>query len=275
MKTGMMMKNTCIPRASRVTLILLLASLFPAGVLAAWSNPGQDFSGELTLDGQVTSVRNPWVWRVDKSMTDIQVKASSRQARDGDLVWTGLMTDRPLLLGKTALTTPAGREGLAPVVSLGSEQTDFFLTPEGDGIQQVKVPVFTPETTGSVSGSLQFRVESAALIRYVVKGSPVYAGVHNDLAGNGLPGKGQAMAAGRTAQTLCGMFAGEGPAWLCAPQMSVRDTVPLSHFTDNRLRQVEGVYGVQVVGGSGTLRLSGNSIPASWKATLPVRIEYR
>lgn len=271
----MMMKNTRSPRAPRVTLILLLASLFPAGVLAAWSNPGQDFSGELTLDGEVTSVRNPWAWQVDKSATGIQVKATTRQARDGGLVWQGLMTDRPLLLGKTVLTTPAGREGLAPVVSLGGGQPDFVLTPEGDGILQVKVPVFASEVTDSVAGSLQFRVETAALIRYVVKGGPVYAGVHNDLAGNGLPGKGQAMAAGRTAQTLCGMFAGEGPAWLCAPSVPVRDEVSLSRFTDNSLRQVEGVYGAQVVGGSGTLRLSGSSIPASWKATLPVRIEYR
>lgn len=275
MKTGMIMKNKRSPRAPRVTLILLLASLFPAGVLAAWSTPGQDFSGELTLDGEVTSVRNPWVWQVDKSAAGIQAKATSRQARDGELVWQGLMTDRPLLLGKTVLTTPAGREGLAPVVSLGGGQTDFVLTPGGDGILQVKVPVFAPEATDSVTGSLQFRVETAALIRYVVNGSPVYAGVHNDFAGNGLPGKGLEMAAGRTAQTLCGMFAGDGPAWLCAPSVPVRDNVPLSRFTDNSLRQVEGVYGAQVVGGSGTLRINGSNIPSSWKATLPVRIEYR
>lgn len=275
MKPGMMMKNTHNPRASRITLMLLMAGLFPAGVLAAWSNPGQDFSGELTLDGEVTSVRNPWAWQVDKSAAGIQVKATTRQARDGDLVWQGLMTARPLLLGKTVLTTPAGREGLAPVVSLGGGQPDFTLTPEGDGVLQVKVPVFTPEATDRVTGSLQFRVETAALIRYVVNGNPVYAGVHNDLAGNGLPGKGQEMTAGRTAQSLCGMFAGEGPVWLCGPSVSVSEVVPLSRFTDNRLRQVEGVYGAQVVGGSGTLRISGSSIPASWKATLPVRIEYR
>lgn len=274
MKSGMM-KSKYRPRASRITLMLLMVSLFPASVLAAWSNAGQDFSGELTLDGEVTSVRNPWTWQVDKSVTGIQVKATTRQARDGGLVWQGLMTDRPLLLGKTVLTTPAGREGLAPVVSLGGGQTDFSLTPEGDGVLQVRVPVYAPEATDRVTGSLQFRVETAALIRYVVNGSPVYAGVHNDLAGNGLPGKGQEMATGRTAQTLCGMFAGEGPVWLCAPSVPVRDLVPLSRFTDNSLRQVEGVYGAQVVGGSGTLRISGSSIPASWKATLPVRIEYR
>ncbi|HFJ4563947.1 TPA: fimbrial protein [Salmonella enterica subsp. enterica serovar Havana] len=275
MKRRMMIKSKCSPRVPRVTMMLLMASLFPAGVLAAWSNPGQDFTGELTLDGEVTSVRNPWAWQVDKSATGIQVKATTRQARDGDLIWQGLMKDRPLLLGKTVLTTPAGREGLAPVVSLGGGQADFSLTPEGDGILQVKVPVFAPEATDRVTGSLQFRVETAALIRYVVNGSPVYAGMHNDLAGNGLPGKGLAMTAGRTAQTLCGMFAGEGPAWLCAPSVSVREVVPLSRFTDNSLRQVEGAYGAQVVGGSGTLRINGSSIPASWKATLPVRIEYR
>lgn len=275
MKNGMIMN---IQRSIRVplgTLILLMASLFPAGVLAAWSNPGQNFNGELTLDGEVTSVRNPWAWQVDKSAASIKVKINTQKSRDGGLVWQGLMTDRPLLLGKTVLTTPAGREGLAPMVNLGGGEPDFVLTSEGDGILRITVPVFAPEVTNSVAGSLQFRVTAAALIRYVVKGSPVYAGVHNDFAGNGLPDKGLAMPAGRTAQTLCGMFAGEGPAWLCAPSAPVRDEVPLSHFTHNSLRQVEGVYGAQVVGGSGTLRLSGSSIPASWKATLPVRIEYR
>ena len=275
MKLRMMTKTKHSQWAPRVTLMLLMAGLFPAGVLAAWSNPGQDFSGELTLDGEVTSVRNPWTWQVDKSAPGIQVKATARQARDGGQVWQGLMTDRPLLLGKTLLTTPAGREGLAPVVSLGGGRTDVVLTPEGDGMLQVNVPVHTPDAPDRVTGSLQFRVETAALIRYVVNGSPVYAGMHNDLAGNGLPGKGQEMATGRTAQALCGMFAGEGPAWLCSPPVSVKEAVPLSRFTDNTLRQVEGVYGAQVVGGSGTLRISGSSIPASWKATLPVRIEYR
>ncbi|EDX8061958.1 hypothetical protein C3U68_004679, partial [Salmonella enterica subsp. enterica serovar Java] len=104
MKNGMIMniqRRFWVPRG---TLILLLASLFPAGVLAAWSNPGQDFSGELTLDGEVTSVRNPWAWQVDKSAAGIKVKANTQKSRDGGLVWQGLMTDRPLLLGKTVLT---------------------------------------------------------------------------------------------------------------------------------------------------------------------------
>lgn len=275
MRLRMMMNNKPSPWAPRVTLMLLMAGLFPACVLAVWNNPGQDFNGELTLDGEVTSVRNPWVWQVDKSAPGIQVKATARQARDGDLVWQGLMTDRPLLLGKTVLTTPAGREGIAPVVSLGAGLPDFALTPEGDGILQVNVPVHIPDAPDRVTGSLQFRMETVTLIRYVVNGSPVYAGMHNDLAGNGLPGKGQEMAAGRTAQALCGMFAGEGPAWLCGPTVSVKEVVPLSRFTDNSLRQVEGVYGAQVVGGSGTLRINGGSIPSTWKATLPVRIEYR
>ncbi|ELS8141576.1 fimbrial protein, partial [Escherichia coli] len=47
----------------KVTLFLFAASLLPSCVLA-WNTPGEDFSGELKLEGPVTSTRNPWVWKV-------------------------------------------------------------------------------------------------------------------------------------------------------------------------------------------------------------------
>ncbi|EEB7791994.1 hypothetical protein K3K61_004369 [Salmonella enterica subsp. enterica serovar Mikawasima] len=65
---------------------------------------------------------------------------------------------------------------------MGTGLPDFALTPEGGGILEVNVPVHTLDAPDRVKGSLQFRVETATLIRYVVNGNPVYAGMHNDLA---------------------------------------------------------------------------------------------
>ncbi|HCB9840055.1 TPA: fimbrial protein, partial [Escherichia coli] len=65
---------------------------------------------------------------------------------------------------------------------------------------------------------------------------------------------------------------GEGPGWL--QTMTVTSAAGLSHFSDTSLRQVEGVYGAQMVAGSGELRLNG-AMPERWRVSLPVSIEYQ
>ncbi|EDA3473525.1 fimbrial protein, partial [Salmonella enterica subsp. enterica serovar Give] len=101
----------------RITLLLLAASLLPSCVLA-WNTPGEDFSGELKLGGPVTSTRNPWVWKVGEGNTQINTKAHS-VLRSGEQVIPVPLPAMTVLLGKTILTTPAGREGLAPQVTYG------------------------------------------------------------------------------------------------------------------------------------------------------------
>ena len=61
----------------KVTLFLFAASLLPSSVLA-WNTPGEDFSGELKLEGAVTSTRNPWVWKVGQGNESLEVKQSRR-----------------------------------------------------------------------------------------------------------------------------------------------------------------------------------------------------
>ncbi len=95
-----------------VTLFLFAASLLPSCVLA-WNTPGEDFSGELKLEGAVTSTRNPWVWKVGQGNEGLEVK-QSRGARDGEQAIPVVLPAMTVLLGKTTLTTPAGREGLSP-----------------------------------------------------------------------------------------------------------------------------------------------------------------
>ena len=254
------------------SLLLFVMSIFPSVVLATWNEQGRDFSGELILEGLVTSVRNPWIWQTGTTHNRYQIKEKP-QGSDV-LMWQGLMSSQPLLIGKTSLVTPAGREGLAPQVSFGSGQSDITLNPAGDGVILVRLPVYSLGDQVPAVGSLQFRMKVVALIRYTVNGASVYAGLYNDLAGNGLPNKGLEMMASRSASELCKIFAGEGPDWLCSSSFIIRESEALSRFTDPSLRYIEGVYGVRTVAGSGTLYIEGKSIPSSWKAALPVSIEY-
>ncbi|CAD6114188.1 fimbrial protein FaeI [Escherichia coli] len=48
----------------KITLLLLIASLLPSVVLD-WNTPGEEFSEELKLEGPVTSIRTPRVWKVE------------------------------------------------------------------------------------------------------------------------------------------------------------------------------------------------------------------
>ncbi|ENT8333304.1 fimbrial protein [Salmonella enterica subsp. enterica serovar Montevideo] len=145
----------------RITLLLLAASLLPSCVLA-WNTPGEDFSGELKLGGPVTSTRNPWVWKVGEGNTQINTKAHS-VLRSGEQVIPVPLPAMTVLLGKTILTTPAGREGLAPQVTYGKETEGFALTWTAPGMASVTLPV-TGE--GNVrTGTFTFRMQAAGVLQ--------------------------------------------------------------------------------------------------------------
>ncbi|EBL3877688.1 fimbrial protein [Salmonella enterica subsp. enterica serovar Kentucky] len=145
----------------RITLLLLAASLLPSCVLA-WNTPGEDFSGELKLGGPVTSTRNPWVWKVGEGNTQINTKAVS-VLRSGEQVIPVPLPAMTVLLGKTILTTPAGREGLAPQVTYGKETEGFALTWTAPGMASVTLPV-TGE--GNVrTGTFTFRMQAAGVLQ--------------------------------------------------------------------------------------------------------------
>ncbi|EGT6995441.1 fimbrial protein [Salmonella enterica subsp. enterica serovar Minnesota] len=145
----------------RMTILLLAASLLPSCVLA-WNTPGEDFSGELKLGGPVTSTRNPWVWKVGEGNTQINTKAVS-VLRSGEQVIPVPLPAMTVLLGKTILTTPAGREGLAPQVTYGKETEGFALTWTAPGMASVTLPV-TGE--GNVrTGTFTFRMQAAGVLQ--------------------------------------------------------------------------------------------------------------
>ena len=252
----------------KVTLFLFAVSLLPSCVLA-WNTPGEDFSGELKLEGPVTSTRNPWVWKVGQGNESLEVK-QSRSVRDSGQGIPVVLPAMTVLLGKTTLTMPAGREGLSPRVSYGKGAEGFSLVWTAPGMAEVTLPV-TGDKNVRV-GTFTFRLQAVGVLRHVQDGQPVYAGVYDDLNANGLPGENRVMKASDIPGILQAMFSGEGPSWL--QTMTVTAVAGLSHFSDASLRQVEGVYGAQTVAGSGKLRLNG-TMPEYWQVSLPVSIEYQ
>lgn len=260
---------------SRLSPLLLLASLFPVGVLATWSTPGEDFSDDLTFGGPVTSTRNPWVWKILPGEDAIVLAAGDRLSRGKEQIWSGLLKGGAVLLGKTTQATPAGREGLAPWVSFGRGLEGAALVWASDSEGQVTLPVFDAASPTRPVGALTFRLQAVMMLRHIQGGQPVDVGVYSDLPGNGLPPQGLTLPAGQITRPLCGLFAGEGPAWLCAGPLSVQGTVALSALSDRNLRQIQAVYGAGIVAGSGELRLPEGRLPARWKTTLPVSIAYQ
>lgn len=254
----------------KITLLLLVISLLPAGVLA-WSLPGEDFSGELRLSGTVGSTRNPWIWKVGKGHTSLEVKSPSATILRGNPLIPVPLPALTVLLGKTMLVTPAGREGLAPQVVYGRGANGFTLVWLEPGTAELTLPLMRDDNTQA--GEFTFRIQAAALLRHEEGGQSIYARLYDDLQANGLPAQQNITSSVQTAPLLQAIFAGEGPAWL-AQKFVISEMVGLSRFTDAGLRQVEGVYGAQVVAGSGGLRLKGD-LPTHWRVSLPVSIEYQ
>ncbi|EDM9065136.1 F4 (K88) fimbria minor subunit FaeI [Salmonella enterica subsp. enterica serovar Give] len=253
---------------NKVTLFLLAASLLPSCVLA-WNAPGEDFSGELKLEGPVTSTRNPWVWKVGEGNESLEAKQdrAAHGRKQGIPVSLPALT---IVLGKTTQVTPAGREGLSPRVSYGKGTEDFSLVWTAPGMAEVTLPV--TGDNNARAGTFVFRMQAVGVLRHMQNGQPVYAGVYDDLNVNGLPDENRTMKASDIPGALQRMFSGEGPSWL--ETMTVTATAGLSHFSDASLHQIAGVYGAQTVAGSGELYLNG-TMPERWRVSLPVSIEYQ
>ena len=252
----------------KATLFLFAVGLLPSSVLA-WSPPGGDFSGELKLGGAVTSIRNPWVWKVGEGNKNLEVK-QSRGVRGEERGIPVSLPELTVVQGNTILTTPAGREGLSPLVSYGKGAEDFSIVWTEPGIAEVTLPVTGENNTRA--GTFVFRMQIVGVLRHMQDGQPVYTGVYDDLNANGLPGESTAMKTSDIPGTLQTMFSGEGPSWL--QTMTVSGYSGVSHFSDASLRQVEGVYGAQIVAGGGELHLNG-AMPERWRVSLPVSIEYQ
>ncbi|HAX5069887.1 TPA: fimbrial protein [Escherichia coli] len=248
--------------------LFLTVSIIPSYVMA-WSSPGEPFSGELKVGGEVKSTRNPWVWKLGVGKDDLTVKTSKDTARTREKVIPLALPELTVLLGKTNFSTPAGREGLAPRITYGGGEKDFSLNWISPGIAEVKLPVKGGD--GAQIGRLSFKMQAMAVLRHSYSGKHNYINLYDNLNGNGLPGNSHLTPSVKIPGLLEKLFNGEGPHWL--QQVDITESSGMTSFNDSSLRQVEGVYGAQIVPNSVELSLR-EQLPANWQVSLPVNIEY-
>lgn len=269
--------RTCTSRNSygMWTVLLFIISLFPAEIIAGWNHPGDNFSEELVVGGQITDNRNPWSWKLAGADSEINLTVSSQKGKQGELIWKGFLDDSALILGKTNPNVSYGKNGLAPEVTFEGEGEGFRLRWLEQGEAEVQLPVYDAVYPNQSVGQLTFRLVSAAMTKYIHNNRPVYVSMYNDLAGNGLPPREMAFKTGMASNVLCDLFAGEGPEWLCSGGRVDSGIEPLSRLTDANFIRPETVYGVRLKSGSGVLKIYGQVLSSPWKATLSVSINYR
>lgn len=242
--------------------------------LAQWQEG--DFSGNLNWQGTVTQNRNPWSWAQGNlppigtlSQKDLQVEGRS-------VAWHNLLTNTPLLVGKTEQLMPAGRPGVAPVINFGRETPGFSLTWKSPGVAQVTVPVTGKGDHGTQTGSLTFLLRVSGAMVATTAGQRLGFGVvaaDND-DGNGLPPTDMALAYEAAVSALQAMAGADTPAWL-ASNVTPGGTASFSALHDGKNQAAGAVYGAQILPGSGTLRFAAGQVPESWHVSLPIRITYR
>lgn len=251
-------------------ILLLIAVLFSPAKVGAWNTPGENFCGELKFSGNVTNTRNPWSWKLGDGHKNLEVRQQRNGAGKNQLV-PAVLPRTPILLGKTTFPIPAGREGLSPHVSYGNGLDGFSLVWIKSGLAEVTLPLIGDDNNSI--GKFVFKMEAAAIFRYVDKMKYKYLNVYDDMNSNGLPTQAQLLASTNVPGTLQVMFNGDAPDWL--RNMTISGTVGLSRFRDRGLHQIEGVYGAQIVPGSGELHINSTSIPEHWHVSLPINIEYK
>ena len=252
----------------RSALLFLMVFFFSFSVFA-WNKLGQNFSGELKLGGKVTTIRNPWEWKIGEGKSNLDVKWSS-PPRSGDSVMPVSLPALNIVQGKTILTIPSGREGVSPRVIFGKGVEDFSLTWTEPGTADVTLPVMGEGSR--LVGTFTFRIQASGLMRYVRNGQATYISIYDDVGINGLPDKAHIMNAGLIPALLKSIFDGDGPKWLSA--ISVSSDTGVSNFNNTSLHQIEGVYGARIVADSGELHLKGYK-NGRWSVSLPVSIEYQ
>lgn len=252
-----------------VALSLLNTLLCSSFAVAAWSTPGYDFNSGIKFEGNVTNNRNPWEWKI---MGKVFVPALNENARSKDNYWHVPVTSVTILSGKTSGTSPAGRQGLTPVIRLGKTGEKSKVQWVAPGIATVTLPVYGEEN--EESGIFTFKIRAVALMKHVTDGKVNYYSLYNNTAGNGLPDSKNVLEPNQAIGVLREIYKTEPLSWL-DNDIVVSDKKCISAFSDKSFRQVDGAYGAQIVPDSGELTFSTSVIPDKWRVTLPVSIEYQ
>ncbi|MCP1489797.1 hypothetical protein J3D48_006207 [Pseudomonas fluorescens] len=253
------------------TIALIGASMT---ALAQWQEG--DFSSELNWQGTVTQNRNPWSWAQGTLPGIGTLNQTDLQAEGNQVAWHNLLTQTPILVGKTEQLMPAGRPGVSPVIQFGQNVPGFSLTWKGAGVAEVTLPVTGKEAGSSVTGSLTLQLRVAGILVATAgmtrRGYGVIASGADD--GNGVPLSSNGLSYGAAVSALQAMAGSDAPTWLSGA-LADGGTIALSALHDGQNQATGAMYGAETLPGSGTLHFPAGKVPEQWRASLPIRITYR
>jgi hypothetical protein len=258
--------------ACTVAAIALLGTSITA--LAQWQEG--DFNAELNWQGTVTQNRNPWSWAQETLPGIATLNQTDQQAEGNQVAWHNLLTQSPILVGRTEQLMPAGRPGVSPVIQFGQNIPGFSLTWKGPGVAQVTLPVTSEEAGRSATGSLTFQLRMTGILVATTgttrRGYGVIASDTDD--GNGVPPSGNGLSYGAAVSALQAMAGPDAPTWLSGA-LADGGTITLSALHDGQNQATGAMYGAEILPGSGILRFPAGKVPKQWRVTLPIRITYR
>lgn len=259
------------PNAKKMWSVLVLSAV--SGVAGAQWQEGE-FSGDLNWQGTVTQSRNPWVWAQGALTAPVELDLTQSQSRDGRIEWRNLLTQTPLLLGKTEQLVPQGRPGILPTIQYGHDVAGMELLWTNRGEAQLTLPVQGGDGSRRGELSVMLRINAGLVSTHagVRQGFSLAAGA--DEPGNGLPPAGFALPTDQILPALRTLFGPHAPAWL-ASEVAMGGETTLATLTNPAHHAIGGLYGAEIVAGSGILSFAKGTLPEQWQVQLPIQITYR
>lgn len=260
------------PNAKNMWSVLVLSAI--SGVAGAQWQEG-DFSGDLNWQGTVSQSRNPWVWAQGTLTAPVELDLTQSQTRDGRIEWRNLLAQAPLLMGKTEQLVPKGRPGILPAIQYGNEVDGVALQWSNRGEAQLTLPLKGEDASRQHGHlSLVLRV-NAALVSTHAKARHVYSVVAGaDEQGNGIPPAGLAQPSDQVLPALRALFGLHAPAWLTS-DVATGGEITLATIANPAHHALGGLYGAEIVAGSGVLSVAAGQVPSHWQVSLPIQITYR
>lgn len=260
------------PNAKSMWSVLVL-SVVSSVAVAQWQEG--DFIGDLNWQGSVTQLSNPWMWAQGSLAAPVELDPTHAQTHDGRIEWRDLLTRTPLLLGKTERLVPKGRPGILPAIQYGHHADGGALLWTNRGEAQLTLPVHgsgSSRSRGKLSLTLRVSAGLVSTQAGVRQGFSLVAGA--DAQGNGLPPSGFALPADQILPALRTLFGPQAPSWLTS-EVVIGGETTLSTMANPAHHAIGGLYGAEVVAGSGRLSFAQEQLPERWQVSLPIQITYR
>ncbi|ECV2306852.1 fimbrial protein [Salmonella enterica subsp. enterica serovar Javiana] len=257
---------------------LALAATTVSGSAMAWTEG--DFNGSIDMGGSISPEKSGWQWKLGDSQLDgFNLNASDATASGNNLVWNGIGTAFPVLMGKTLKPYGNITVGMIPVITYGGE--GFSIKSSETSAPEVTLTA-KGKTDGSKVGTLKFNLNMFALSTPEWKDANGSTYTYQQIVdpsksyGNGFlqnAGYYKTMTSTQVKDAIIRILGGD--------MITINGAVIESNYTDAAqfnsaiTAEQQGAYASEFVDKSGTLTFPSNNVPTDWKSSLTVTVSYQ